>query len=182
MILIKKESAWKFVTSASGGIGVSLLAAEGGAIYFNDPLGAAQTFHYGAVGAGLSWGFKIPRLPKLQIRGKSVGAVVAPPAFPCGGVLYITDGFHGDELSKSDIQGPCMFVEVGGGLAVGGYGGAMLIGLSTPAVLAAIATPLMASMIWPSVMATAKGALMFAGLNAGLQAGVFAAGFIGALL
>jgi hypothetical protein len=67
MIIVKKLSAWEYETSASGGIGIGLVAAEGGAIWLYDPKRLRQRFRYGGVGAGLSWGIKIPRVPKIQI-------------------------------------------------------------------------------------------------------------------
>ena len=63
----KKMSAWKFVTSSSGGLGIEFFAAEGGKIYLDDPTGSLKTFDYGVVGLGLSEGFKLPKIGKLQI-------------------------------------------------------------------------------------------------------------------
>jgi hypothetical protein len=184
MLVIKKESAWRFLTSSSGGIGVEFVAAEGGSIYFQDPNGVTVTYRYGAAGAGVSAGLKLPKIGKLQFKGKSVGAAVAPAAFPNVGKLYILDSFPGDELSRSDITGVCMFAEVGGGVVVGGAGYAMLLGMS-PLWLAAQAS----SAIMPPVMLyadyqmlqSATAVLFMAGLNAGLIAGIGAAVFVGGL-
>jgi hypothetical protein len=54
MFGIKKESAWTFETSATGGVGVEFVAVEGGAIYLRDPRNNRVTLRFGAVGAGLS--------------------------------------------------------------------------------------------------------------------------------
>jgi hypothetical protein len=193
MITIKKPSAWEFVTSSSGALGVEFVAAEGGALYFKDPAGRADAFYYGAAGAGLTYGFKMPKIGKLQlqmpkVRGRSVGALVAPAAFLNAGKLYVLGGCKGNELTESDIQGVCMFLEVGGGMIVGGSAMAMLVGMS-PAWLAAtlaatpaaITLPLIDLYIWQQLIETATGLLLMAGVNAGIQWGVGGAVFLGGL-
>ena len=107
MLMIKHESAWKFQTSSSGGIGVEFVAAEGGSIILKDPSGAVVSFPYGGAGAGLTAGFKLPKIGKiaLNVKGKSVGGVIAPSFFPNAGGLYVLDSFEGDDFKRSDITG-----------------------------------------------------------------------------
>ena len=197
MVTIKKESAWQFVTSSTGGVGIEFVAAEGGTLYFKDPGGAADYFVYGAAGAGLTYGFKLPKIGKLnvqipKIRGKSVGGIVAPAAFPNAGKLYILDSFKGDELAESDIQGVCMFLEIGGGVIAGVSGTAMLVGMSPAWLAAAVAAsgaspiagpiaPIANMYVWQRLTETATGLLVMGGLNVGVQAGIGGAAFLGGL-
>ena len=53
MITIKRLSAWKYDTSASGGVAIGIVALEGGALYFLDPNGLSHRFRYG--GLGVKW-------------------------------------------------------------------------------------------------------------------------------
>jgi len=115
MITVKRLSAWKYDTSASGGVAVGIVALEGGAIYFQDPNGLSRKFRYGGLGASLSWGLKIPKMPKIQIKGKSAGGAAAPASFPSRGALLVTNRCPGDDLVKKDIQGACAFIDGGGG-------------------------------------------------------------------
>lgn len=55
-LFIKKESAWQFVTSSSGGIGLELLVAEGGKIWLQDPGGKVVSYFYGGAGVGAAEG------------------------------------------------------------------------------------------------------------------------------
>jgi hypothetical protein len=188
MITIKKPSAWQFVTSSAGGLGVEFVAAEGGALYFQDPRGKADSFYYGSAGLGLGVGLKLPKIGKLQIRGKSFGAALAPAAFPNAGKLYILDTFKGDELKESDIQGVCMFLEVGGGVLVGASAMAMLLGMSPAWLAGALSAapltptlPLLSLYVWHQLINTATGLLIMGGLNAGIQAGAGGAIFLGGL-
>ena len=53
MIGVKRTSAWRFVTSSTGGVGVEFVVAEGGTLYFQYPAGKDVTFRYGAAGGGI---------------------------------------------------------------------------------------------------------------------------------
>ena len=184
MFGIKKESAWTFETSATGGVGVEFVAVEGGAIYLRDPRNNPVTLRFGAVGAGLSWGLKLPKIGKINLpkaRGKSVGGVLAPAAFPNAGKLYILDAFRGDELSRRDITGACAFVEVYAGAIAGGAAAAIVFGMN-PLWLAGLAVgPLAFAITEAQLLASATGLLLTAGLNAGLVAGAGAGGFLGGI-
>ena len=43
-LFIKRENAWQFVTSSSGGIGVEFVVAEGGKIWLTDPAGKVVSY------------------------------------------------------------------------------------------------------------------------------------------
>ena len=187
-IFLKGESAWKFVTSSTGGVGVEFVGAEGGKLFFTDPQNKDVSFIYGAAGVGLSACLKLPKIGKIEVKlkGKSIGAAIAPAAFPNGGKLYITDTFKGNELSQSDIRGVCIFLEVGGGILAGVSGTAMLVGID-PIWLAGIGPamaggPLTMVMLDYELIRAAKGLLVMGGLNVGLNAGVAAGAFIGGLI
>jgi hypothetical protein len=178
-MIVKKPSAWQFVTSSSGGLGVEFVAAEGGRIYFQDPDGASCYFTYGAAGVGLSAGLKLPKIGKLELKGKSIGGAIAPASFPNAGKMYILESFGGDELKRSDISGVCMLAEVGGGIVAGGSATAMLLGMN-PIWLAGLVGPFTIyadSMLIQSATAV----LVMAGVNVGLTAGAGAAVFLGGL-
>jgi hypothetical protein len=183
MLMIKKESAWQFVTSSSGGVGVEFFLAEGGAIYFKDPSGVAVSYTYGAAGAGLAFGLKLPKVGKLQlqVKGKTVGGGVAPAAFPNTGKLYILDSFAGNELKRSDMTGCCMFVQAGGGVIGGGSAYAMVLGMNPIYLVGMTFTPLML-LAETKLLQSATALLLMAGLNVGVQAGGGAGAFIGGLI
>ena len=191
MLLIKKDSAWQFVTSSSGGIGIEFVMAEGGTIMLKDPSGSPVNFTYGAAGAGLSAGLKLPKIGKLKvqpkIKGKTVGGGVAPAEFPNLGKLYILDWFQGDELKRSDITGVCAFAQVGGGLIGGGSAYAMVLGMSPLYLAAAVAASTvpgnpLALMAAKALLNSATSVLLMAGLNVGLQAGGGGGIFLGGLV
>jgi hypothetical protein len=185
MFGIKKESAWTFETSATGGVGVEFVAVEGGAIYLRDPKNKPVTLHFGAAGAGISWGIKLPKIGKVnlpKVRGKTVGGVVAPAAFPNVGKLYILDTFRGAELTRRDITGACAFVEVYAGGVAGGSASAILFGMN-PLWLAGIALgPLAVTVTETKLLASATGLLLTAGLNVGVVAGAGIGGFLGGIV
>jgi hypothetical protein len=185
MFGIKKESAWTFETSATGGGGVAFVALEGGAIYLRDPKGNPVTLHFGAAGAGLSWGLKLPKIGKInlpKVRGKSVGGVGAPAAFPNTGKLYILNTFRGNELSRRDITGACAFAEVYTGAVVGGSASAIVFGMN-PLWLAGLCLgPAALTITETKLFGSATGLLLTAGLNVGLVAGAGVGAFLGGII
>jgi hypothetical protein len=183
MLTVTKRSSWKFVTSSSGGLGVDFVMGEGGILYLTDPHGVPVAFRYGALGAGVAAGFKLPKIGKAQIniKGRSVVGTVAPAAFPNGGVLFVLDTCKGGDLTQSDIRGGCLFVEVGGGLIAGASATAMLLGLSPAWLLALAAAPEFAVVIDQNLLQSASGVLVMGGVNLGLQAGAGAGAFVGGL-
>jgi hypothetical protein len=187
MLFIKKESAWTFTTSGTGGIGIEFVVVEGGSIYLKDPRGNDVTFRYGGAGAGLSVGFKLPKIGKIDFKflGKSVGLAIAPAAFPNWGALYILDSFKGDELTRSDITGVCMFVEAGLGFFAGFSGTAMLLGMDPILLAASLAAtgvnPALGLYVDERLVQSAKAVLVMAGFNVGLIAGGGGAALLGGL-
>jgi hypothetical protein len=185
MFGIKKESAWQFITSATGGAGVEFVAAEGGRIYLQSPAGGQVVFTYGGAGLGLSAGLKLPKIGRIQFRGRSFNVAGAPAAFPNTGAIYILDNFLGDELTQDDITGVCIFAEISGGLVGGGSATAMLLGMDPlwlAGVMVAAAAPVLEPAAVTGLLASATGVLLMAGLNLGIQAGGGAAVYVGGLI
>jgi hypothetical protein len=182
-LIVKKSSAWQFVTSSTGGVGVEFVALEGGTIWLQDPRSQVVTFHYGSAGVGLAAGLKLPKIGKLELklRGKTVGGVIAPGAFPNTGKVYVLETFSGDELTASDIRGVCAFTEVYGGVIGGGSATAMIFGMNPVWLAVAVAAGPMASLPMMKMLSTATGVLLMAGVNVGIQAGVGAGIFLGGL-
>jgi hypothetical protein len=122
--------------------------------------------------------------PQLKIGGKSVALAVAPAAFPNAGMLYILEGFDGEELTRSDITGVCMFLQVDVGVGGGASGNAMLLGMDPVWLGAMVASGLCTpALVYSEVklIESATAILIMGGLNAGFQAGWFAGAFIGGL-
>lgn len=181
---VKHKSAWEFVTFGSGGISVGFFAAEGGTIVLKDPTtGNDVNFYYGGAGAGLSAGLKIPKIGKVQINTRKgpVTGSLGPTEFPSTGTFLVTDSCETDELKLSDIQGLCAFGEVGGGLIAGGSACAMYVGLDPVRLLSLAALPFAAPTAIQFYLNSAKGILLMAGLNVGLQAQIGAASYCGYL-
>lgn len=186
---IKKKSAWDFVTFGSGGIGLEFFAAEGGTIVLTNPSTKNnESFYYGGAGVGLSAGLKIPKIGKVQIPTPKGGLTGSggPTAFPSTGTVFVMDGCSGNDLTTSDIQGICCFVEVGGGIIVGGSAAAMLVGLDAARLLAlgpatAVGGPVGSNLAMQFLIASAKGLILMAGVNAGIQAQIGGAAYGGLL-
>jgi hypothetical protein len=186
-VTVTKTSAWDFVTFGSGGVGLGYFAAEGGTIVLKNPsTGIDESFYYGGAGVGLSAGLKIPKIGKVQINTKKgpLTGSGGPTAFPSTGTVLVTDACPGTDLTRSDIQGLCCFTEVGGGLIGGGSAAAMYIGLD-PIRLAAFAGSVIPvigmSLASQFFLASAKGMILMAGLNVGLQAQIGGAVYMGYL-
>ncbi len=187
---IEKESTWEFNTFGSGGIGLGIVAAEVGTVVLKNPTtGLDESFYYGGAGPGISFGLKkIPKIGKLEIPiTKNVGltGAVGPTAFPSRGIVYVTEVLGGSDLTTSDIQGPCAFIEVGGGIIGGGSGCAMLFGLDLARVAGVILNPGIAFTLTAGtvkfILDSAKGVLLMAGLNVGIQAQIGGAIYFGYL-
>ncbi|SFW82786.1 MULTISPECIES: hypothetical protein [Pseudomonas] len=184
------ESRWQYQTASGGGLTVVMVAGSGGSIILRSPQGEDISYRYGGVGVGAGFGARLPRFGKIniQIKGKSVGGAGAAEAFPSTGKVFVSDALVSRDLTSDDITGPCMYTEVGVGLGIGGSATALLFGLD-PKLLALSmalssnpATSLIASTLVNQRLAkSAKGAVVMAGINAGLQAGGGAAIYIGYL-
>ncbi|MCG6574991.1 hypothetical protein EGM97_09770 [Pseudomonas sp. AF32] len=184
------ESRWQYQTASGGGLTVALVAGSGGSIILRSPEGKDVSYRYGGVGVGAGFGARLPRFGKvnIQIKGKSVGAAGAAEAFPSFGKVFVSDALVSHDLTEDDITGPCMYTEVGGGLVVGGSATALLFGLGpkllalSVALNASPATSLIASgTVNRQLLQSAKGAVVMAGMNAGVQAGGGAAIYMGYL-
>jgi len=183
-INIKDESAWEFKTSGAGGLGLGIVVAEGGILFFKDPGGQNMTFRYGAAGVGYSIGLKLPKIGKLQLKGRGAGAAAAPPSFYNVGKLYILDSFKGNELTKEDIRGVCAFVQLGAGVVAGGSDTALLVGMNPvflAASIGALPVPLAMVFFQSQLVKSATGLLMMRGLNVGVQAGFGSGIYLGGL-
>lgn len=187
-VTIKKPSAWVFDTSASGGVGLGYAMAEGGAIFLKDPKGKAVTFYYGAPGVGLSAGFKLPKIGKLnldtvtKIGNKSPSGMFAPAAAPNKGQMFVLTGLPGDELTADDIRGLCIFCEAGGGSIACVSATVMLVGVNPVWFAAMAAAPLLTTFLIPNSMLTsAKGLLVMGGFYLSPSASVGIGEFLGLL-
>jgi len=184
------ESRWQYQTASGGGLTVALVAGSGGSIILRSPEGKDVSYRYGGIGVGAGFGARLPRFGKvnIQIKGKSVGAAGAAEAFPSFGKVFVSDALLSRDLTEDDITGPCMYTEVGGGLVVGGSATALLFGLDpkllalSVALNASPATSIIAaSTVNRQLLQSAKGAVVMAGMNAGVQAGGGAAIYMGYL-
>jgi hypothetical protein len=179
---VKKLSKWQFDTSATGGLGIGLFSASGGLVQLKTKArDLVATYHYGGAGAGWSWGGKlpkIPKLPKIDLKGKS--AAGSSTTFDSYGEVFVMQGCKKDELSAHDLSGPCMFVDAGAGL-IGGFSGTVLLaGISTLRLIAFVASP-MDPMAFADLMYSAQGVILMGGWNVGAQAGFGASVSLGYL-
>ena len=175
-------SRWQYQTASGGGLTIALVAGSGGSIILRSPQGenVSYRYRYGGVGVGVGFGARLPRFGKIniQVKGKSVAAAGAAEAFPSTGKVFVSDALVSRDLTSDDITGPCLYTEVGAGLVVGGSAMALLFGLDPKLLaLAAVlssnpATSLIASAtVNRQLLQSAKGAVVMAGMNAGVQAG-----------
>ena len=184
------ESRWQYQTASGGGLTVVMVAGSGGSIILRSPEGENVSYRYGGVGVGVGFGARLPRFGKIniQIKGKSVAGAGAAESFPSTGKVFVSDALVNSDLTSDDITGPCMYTEVGVGLVVGGSATALLFGLDpkllalSVALNASPATSLIASgTVNRQLLQSAKGAVVMAGMNAGVQAGGGAAIYMGYL-
>lgn len=184
------ESKWLYQTASGGGLTVALVAGSGGSIILRSPQGKDVSYRYGGLGVGAGFGARLPRFGKvnIQVKGKSVGGAGAAEAFPSTGKVFVSDALRSSDLTEDDITGPCMYTEVGAGLVVGGSATALLFGLDPKLLAMAVAlnsspvTSIIASSrVNEQLMRSAKGALVMAGMNAGVQAGGGAVIYMGYL-
>jgi outer membrane protein OmpA-like peptidoglycan-associated protein len=104
---VKRQSAWTFETSSSGGVGFGFVGAGGGTLFLIPPGSkTSRPFGYKYVGLGETLGIKLPKLPQ------SASVSGAAKSFPNAGELYILKGFDGNELQVNDITGFCTIQEV----------------------------------------------------------------------
>ncbi|MBC2656091.1 hypothetical protein H7A76_11645 [Pseudomonas sp. MSSRFD41] len=183
------ESRWQYQTASGGGLTVALLAGSGASLVLRSPQGEDVHYHYGGLGVGVGFGARLPRFGKVNIRikGKTVGGAGAAEAFPSTGKVFVSDALASRDLTSDDITGPCLYTEVGAGLGVGGSATALLFGLDPKLLALAVAVNSTAASMFAAttvnrqLLQSAKGAVVMAGMNAGLQAGGGAAIYMGYL-
>lgn len=175
------------MTGNGGSATVAVFAGGGGTVTLQRPDGGNQVLRYGGLGVGLGFGARLPRFGKidLKVRGQSVGGAGAVEALPSTGIVFAAESIGARDLSREDFNGACLYVEGGLGVVAGGSGTAMLFGLNAAELallFAAMSSPagqVIAYGMSQRVLKTAKGAIFFAGVNVGAQAGGGAAGFVG---
>lgn len=173
---LARKSEWSFTTSNGGGVSAGIVGAEGGSVTLNNPTTNQNVrFAYGALGAGLGLGIKLPKLGRVHLPFVSAGS---SESFDSRGRVFMAREFVGQELTVRDFCGGCYFIEVSGGLVWGGAGYAMMFGMN-PALLAAAALPNNPFFSVDRAIATAKGYIVFAGVNFGVQASIGVTGFLG---
>ena len=179
LISIRKKSAWAFVTSGTGGLGIGFFAGSGGEVVLSPPSGPPKGFYYGAAGVGVSAGLKrIPKIGRIldphgvTERGAAVGA---PKQFWNHGIVYVMDGCQDDDLTAEDFHGVCCTIDIGAGLLIGYSGSGLLINVNPLALIDSV-NPIL-SMVGPSLRP--KVMVLSRGWNAGLQASVGASASIG---
>jgi outer membrane protein OmpA-like peptidoglycan-associated protein len=129
-VRVRDTSKWTYDTSESRGASVAIVAAETGKLILKTPAGQRFAFDFAAVGAGASFGFKLPGIGKLQNGGVSVSANYSSQANTSGGIVYTLDSFHGKELEPRDFTGFCLLIEIGAGFVAGVNGAAMICHLT----------------------------------------------------
>jgi hypothetical protein len=126
-----RVSRWEFVTSNSGGLTVGFIGGEGGSVTLKEPGTKREIkFIYGALGACVGVGVKLPKLGRVTLPGVSGSSEL----FTSGGLVTMSPFFTGSKLRADDIEGGCSFVEIGGGAAWGGAGYALTFGMNTAAL------------------------------------------------
>jgi hypothetical protein len=171
-MLTGPKSAWEFKTSNSGGLGVGVVAAEGGSVTLVDPnSGRLVKAYYGSVGAGISLGVKLPKLGRGHLPGMSGSS----EELPSHGSVYLSRSFGGKDLVLTDFNGACCFLELAFGLVWGNARYAMTFGMNPAALVAGTLNGHAMSY----ALETAKGHLVFDGWSFGLQAGAGVTGFMG---
>lgn len=174
---VLRKSNWTYSSANSIG-GGDLVVGEAGEIVLKDPSGKEVKFIYGGVGAGWSAGLKLPKVGHNTLTGSI-------PGLPDLGAIYILDTFRGSELKSSDIAGVCKFVEIGGGVVIGGSATAMVMGMDVAwlaAEMAAMEVPLAIGYADSKLIQSATSILFMAGIDAGIQAGFGVAGYAGGLV
>ena len=114
-----QNSQWTYNTGATGAAGLAVIAASGGAVHLSDPVGKIHRMLFGGLGAGLSLGFRIPRMPSPKVRGNALAGAGSVTDFPSGGRIMRSDKL-GRELQRGDFRGAVLFVE-GGVAGLVGY-------------------------------------------------------------
>ncbi|MGX6998591.1 hypothetical protein [Caballeronia sp. KNU42] len=169
-----RESKWKYDTGATGGMGTAFLAASGGTISLKNPDSQTQEFSY--AGFGLSvFSVSIPKIkiPNIPIVNRSIGATGAAESFDGSGLVYMTDSFHGNELSKSDLQGGTVYFDAAAGLLAGYGASVMLLGINTAFITPWLLNPGLGANLAANAIQHAPALLVMRGQSEGLIASLF---------
>jgi len=95
-----RVSRWEFVTSNSGGLG--FIGGEGGSVTLKEPGTKREIkFIYGALGACVGVGVKLPKLGRVTLPGVSGSSEL----FTSGGLVTMSPFFTGSKLRADDIEG-----------------------------------------------------------------------------
>jgi hypothetical protein len=170
-------SAWTFDGSGGGGVGLGFFAASRGTLQLKDPHGKSHQFGYGGVGAGISTpGVKLPKIGQLDIGKLDVSSAVGPAPFTSvGRVFKMKSIATGSDLTVNDFKGYCVLLDVGAGVVAGGGATAMLFGIPLYAG-GLIAVPKIGVQLF---LKTARGLVLMAGYNVGIQLGAGVSSQIG---
>lgn len=187
---ILRPSNWSYKTGATGGVSIEFVVASGGTIELADPAGRVNDFYYGGIGLGYGEGFrlskiKIPKfkLPDIKIpkiAGHEIGGAGSLKSFDSGGLVFMTQSFHGAELTKADLQGSTIYLDGGLGLGYGKAGTAMLLGINSAKLALGLTSPAFA-WVAEEAIAHAPAVLLMGGTTVGLIAGFGAGVLIGYL-
>ncbi|MFP3568132.1 hypothetical protein [Paraburkholderia sp. SIMBA_030] len=168
-----RESKWNYNTSATAGLGVELLSMSGGRIVIDDPEKQAQGFSYSGFRFGLV-NIPIPKihLPPLPALNREISGTGSVEDFYSNGYLYMTDSFHGKELTKSDIQSGTVYLDAGTGF-LAGYGlSVMLLGINAALLMPWLVNPGLFSNLASNAIKSAPALLFMHGESEGLIASI----------
>lgn len=166
-------SEWQFDTAATGGIGIEILSASGGSIILADPIKQRHSFSYSGFGLGFI-SFPIPKvkLPPVPILNRTIEVTGASKSFDGGGILFMTESLHGEELSKADLQGGTVYLDGGTGLLAGYGGSVMLLGINTAYLAPWLLNPGLGANLAANAIKQAPALLVMRGQTEGLLASV----------
>lgn len=153
------ESQWKFVTSGGGSIGVSTpiarvgINATGGSMWVQKDGSDSQVrLDYGGIGGSLG----------LSLVPTPVNGSFSLPALPSTGRIYRLP-FAGRSVSKRELKGAFVMLEVGADWGAGVSGAFMFMGGSIPLAMMASAVSAGSGMV-PTLIATSNACVAFGGV------------------
>lgn len=176
-------SKWTFDTGAGASLSLGATAISGGMISLRDPDSQRHHFHYGGIGAGLSFGARLTEIsvPETTLRNYDLSGTWSSTDFYSNGIVIMTSSFKGGELSLPDFQGAAIFVEAGGGLFATGGVSMMFVGIDPIYLEVSSMAPMFASGLLHLAISQARAVLITGGLSMGPQAGGGVSGFMGML-
>jgi hypothetical protein len=178
-----RPSKWTYTTGAGGGASIEFFMASGGEIVLADPQSRPCTFYYGGVGVGIGKSVSLPsiKLPKFtlpkialpKIAGRSVGSAGSTLDFPSVGAVYMTNSFHGNELTRSDFQGATIYLDGSLSAIYGWAGDVMLLGMNPAMLTLGLSSPAFITFAEQAIM-HAPAVLVMRGQTLGFQSGASA--------